>query len=475
MKTYLNIALKVMLLAWTCMLGACDDEFENVPLNEEFVLTDINITSKTNLILLPGTESQVTYKTGPDKATKRELTWWVDDEKVATVDQNGLIHAIAPGKTYVHVRSLTGYVANARILLTVVDHFIDMATLTISAENGVNEIYVTEKLQLIAAYTPEDVTFPELEWVSLNPDILSVDSNGLVTALAPGEGTIQAKSTDGTGLTASYQIKAKRIIPVDDIVIAPEDLIMAQGQMTKLPFSVVPADATATAVEWSSSDQSILEISSDAIVTVKACGSAKLTGKCGDIVKEFDVTVPEGYINDTFEFTMGRYKRDDKGEAPYLGNGFLRMPLNDQYSPKWRFELNRRTTTFHAGKYPVLAFCMKFGGNPTNLDNGSKHNLSLWGGNQGGDYGGKDSSRLKIIKMADGTRVYYADLSHNGAGFSKAEGGFLPDAPITYDNVNLTFKDILGYEAGGATYCDFFWVKTFTSIEELENYIANRN
>ncbi|MCL2301316.1 MAG: Ig-like domain-containing protein [Firmicutes bacterium] len=51
--------------------------------------------------------------------------------------------------------------------------------------------------QLTAKVTPNNATYKEADWYSENPEIASVDVNGLVTAVAPGEAVVYAVARDG--------------------------------------------------------------------------------------------------------------------------------------------------------------------------------------------------------------------------------------------------------------------------------------
>src|SRR5439155_16925690 len=61
-------------------------------------------------------------------------------------------------------------------------------------------------------------------WKSLRPDIASVDQNGVVVALAPGQGTVQV--TSANGLTATAPV----VVQQSDIAIQePVPLVMSPG------------------------------------------------------------------------------------------------------------------------------------------------------------------------------------------------------------------------------------------------------
>ena len=57
----------------------------------------------------------------PVETTDPTLEWWVDDESVATVDQNGLVTMVGEGFTTVHVRSVSWPAIEAYCQLNVTD------------------------------------------------------------------------------------------------------------------------------------------------------------------------------------------------------------------------------------------------------------------------------------------------------------------------------------------------------------------
>ena len=63
--------------------------------------------------------------------------------------------------------------------------------------------------QLIATVSPDNAYDKSVQWTSSDTNVATVDANGKVTAVAPGDATITATTTDG-GMTATCEV---RIIP----------------------------------------------------------------------------------------------------------------------------------------------------------------------------------------------------------------------------------------------------------------------
>ena len=111
-------------------------------------------------------------------------------------------------------------------------------------------------------------------WKSLRPDIASVDQNGVVVALAPGQGTVQV--TSSSGLTATAPV----VVQQSDIAIQePIPLVMSPGDVDTLHV-VVPAQGgrlvSPLALQWSAADPGVARVSLTGVVTAVAPGRTTL-------------------------------------------------------------------------------------------------------------------------------------------------------------------------------------------------------
>ena len=112
-------------------------------------------------------------------------------------------------------------------------------------------------------------------WVSLRPDIASVDQNGNVVALAAGQGTVQA--TAGGGLTATAPVVVQ---PAEIAVLEPTPLMLSPGQLDTLHVVVPTQNGRAVnplVLQWASSDQTVARVSLAGVVTAAGPGKATLT------------------------------------------------------------------------------------------------------------------------------------------------------------------------------------------------------
>src|SRR5882672_308619 len=111
-------------------------------------------------------------------------------------------------------------------------------------------------------------------WKTLRPDIASVDQNGVVVALAPGQGTVQVTSSGG--LTATAPV----VVQQSDIAIQePVPLVMSPGDVDTLHV-VVPSQGgrlvSPLALQWSAADPSVARVSLTGVVIAVTPGRTTL-------------------------------------------------------------------------------------------------------------------------------------------------------------------------------------------------------
>jgi uncharacterized protein YjdB len=112
-------------------------------------------------------------------------------------------------------------------------------------------------------------------WKTLRPDIANVDPNGVVVALAPGQGTVQITSSSGLTATAPVVVQQTdfAIREQGPVTIGPGDIdtlhvvVPSQGGRQVSPLTL----------QWTSSDPNVARVSLTGVITAVNPGKATLT------------------------------------------------------------------------------------------------------------------------------------------------------------------------------------------------------
>lgn len=248
---------------------------------------------------------QLTATIVPENAIETKVTWTSDNEEVATVDENGLVTAIATGEAVITAEAGK---MTATCKITVEPAVIAVTGVKLDVLE-IDELMEGETVQLTATVEPDDAIDKTVTWSSDNEDVATVDQNGLVTAVAPGTVIITATSGDASA-TCKITVSAKPIA-VEGIELNEKEVTLDVGAVFTIKYTIDPENATDKTVTWTSSDEKIATVDANGKVTAVAVGEAVITAKVGDktatckiIVEPAGIKVSEVTINLT-EATIG--------------------------------------------------------------------------------------------------------------------------------------------------------------------------
>ena len=147
-----------------------------------------------------------------------------------------------------------------------------------------------ETLELLVTLQPDDAYLKSVLWTSDNPDVATVDGNGIITAISAGTATITAKAGK---ITATCVITVT--VPVSSVTLDKTTLALTEGETYKLTATVSPEDATNQGISWRSSDSRVATVDDNGLVTAIGAGTAAVT-----------VTTADGGLTATCEVTVAR-------------------------------------------------------------------------------------------------------------------------------------------------------------------------
>lgn len=131
----------------------------------------------------------ITATTVPANASFNAVTFSSSDETKATVDQNGVVTAVAEGDVIITVAAEMEKITEA-FSLTIVKPAVIPTTVTMSAET-VELTSAANTANLTATVGPDGAP-QAITWTSSDETVATVDANGVVTGVSTGKATIKA-------------------------------------------------------------------------------------------------------------------------------------------------------------------------------------------------------------------------------------------------------------------------------------------
>jgi len=155
----------------------------------------------------------------------------------------------------------------------------------------------------------------QFAWTSGNNNVATVTPDGLIGAIGPGEVriTATARITDTSEHLAAYA-DVKVMQTPTSLHIEPEEATIVYGQSMRLKATVTDRSGNAipASVNWSSDDETVVDVSKDGVVEGRWTGSATVSASFQDLTGNALVAVdlprvafPERSIEFIVPFTPG--------------------------------------------------------------------------------------------------------------------------------------------------------------------------
>ncbi len=104
------------------------------------------------------------------------------------------------------------------------------------------EPWCAENARLLLNVLPQEATIASVEWSeNSNGQVISIDQNGVITAIQEGTAQVTAKVKDMFGNVKTATMTVIVRIPVDSITI--QNFTVYVGETIPIPITVSPVDA----------------------------------------------------------------------------------------------------------------------------------------------------------------------------------------------------------------------------------------
>ena len=222
------------------------------------------------LVVLAGKSVTLNATCTPEDASIRKISYTSSDAGIAKIVEENRLRGVEKGECDLTVASVQNPEIQEHFHVVVIE---PVKKIKITAPD--KTMFAGTQMLLSAECTPETASIRKVTWTSRRPSVATVDENGLVTALAKGEVTIEAKATDGTDATATITLRVAQ--DVTEITLKETDLIVAVNRSVNLTATALPKNADNKKVKWTSSDESIATVGKDGRVTGKRAGICVIT------------------------------------------------------------------------------------------------------------------------------------------------------------------------------------------------------
>ena len=156
---------------------------------------------------------------------------------------------------------------------------LNFTPIDISLDNEEMTLEIGEEESLVARINgiPNNT---DIDWKSDNPDIATVNVDGIVKAISQGTTTIYA-TAKGSMYFATCKVTVKSD-KATDIVLDKNELTLNIGDKERLTATVLPESVKDKSVRWYSSAQRIATVNADGVVTAISVGTAVITVTTND-------------------------------------------------------------------------------------------------------------------------------------------------------------------------------------------------
>ncbi len=213
----------------------------------------------------------------PLSSIKANLTYSSSSKKVATVDENGVVTAIAKGKATITAIGLTseGKKLKASVVVTV-----NRPVTHIELNKPEITLAVGKRTVIKASVTPSSASDKSVIFSSSDEAVATVDKKGNVQAVSAGTATITAASSSNPEITSTTRITV--VVPISKLLLNTDVSTIYVGQTIPISVNYQPIDATLKSATFASSAAKIATVDESGLVTGIAKGNVTITATAAD-------------------------------------------------------------------------------------------------------------------------------------------------------------------------------------------------
>ena len=149
------------------------------------------------------------------------------------------------------------------------------------------EVGVGDSYQASCTVLPRSASDRTVRWESNQPSVATVDENGLITGVADGMATITVSCVAAESVKASFSVEVYSELRSIQITGAAN---VTAGETIALQTVRSPSSVDAAQVQWNSSEERVLTVDADGVVTGVVPGYASITAGIGGVTDTKQIT-----------------------------------------------------------------------------------------------------------------------------------------------------------------------------------------
>ena len=208
----------------------------------------------------------------PSNTTDKSLNFVSQHPEIMTIDSEGNWVARAEGTTVITVTTSNGKLTH--VFVTVKAKNVPAESITVEPKE-LNQ-FVVDTGKLAITFQPSNTTDKSLSFVSRNPEIMTVDSNGNWTAVKEGTTIITVTTSNGKTAFVFVTVKAKDV-PAESITAEPKELNQTVGDTGKLAITFQPSNTTDKSLSFVSRNPEIMTVDNNGNWTAVKEGTTVIT------------------------------------------------------------------------------------------------------------------------------------------------------------------------------------------------------
>jgi uncharacterized protein YjdB len=136
-----------------------------------------------------------------------------------------------------------------------------------------------KRMMLVPYVSPVGSDKTQIVWITSDPEIATVDGEGIVTGRKAGKVTITAVDpVSGLEATCKMTVKEDKT-PVTSIALSKTDLKLNLGKTSSVSVTYKPSAPTIRGVSWSSSDENVVRVEPGGKITAVGQGKATIMAR----------------------------------------------------------------------------------------------------------------------------------------------------------------------------------------------------